>query len=51
MIKLFKAIYDQENNKFNITFLQDIEIEKNDEFQGFETAIVCMMQSKTNEFN
>jgi len=48
MIKLFKAIYDQENNKFNITFLQDIEIEKNAEFQGFETAIVCMMQSKTN---
>ena len=48
MIKLFKAIYDQKNNKFNITFLQDIEIEKNDEFQGFETTIVCMMQSKTN---
>ena len=50
MIKLFKVIYNHESNKFDITFLQDIEIEKNNEFQGFETSIVCMLQIKKNGY-
>ena len=31
MIKLFKVIYHDKNNRFHITFLQDIEIEKTNE--------------------
>jgi hypothetical protein len=49
MIKLFKVIYDHESNRFDVLFLQNIEIEKINEFKGFERSITCMMQNKKDE--
>ena len=49
MIKLFKVIYDHESNRFDVSFLQNIEIEKINEFKGFERSITCMMQNKKDE--
>ena len=49
MAKLYKVhYYEKSDDKIKLEFLQDIEIETNDEFQGFNGDIVCMMQSQYN---
>ena len=49
VIKLYKVQYNEKSkDKIKIEFLQDVEIETNDEFQGFNEDIVCMMQSHSN---
>ena len=48
MIKLFTAMYNQEKNRFNIAYLQDIETEEINEFEGFETSIDCILQNKND---
>ena len=49
VIKLYKVQYNEKNkDKIKLEFLQDVEIETNDEFQGFNGDIVCMMQSQHN---
>ena len=45
-IKLFKAIYDEDISKNKIEFVQDIELERNINFTGFEGAITCITQTK-----
>ena len=45
MIKLFKIVYNKENNDIKIKFIQDIIIETINEFKGFEKPINCMIQS------
>ena len=48
-IKLYKVRYYEKNNdKIKFEFLQDIEIETNDKFQGFNGDIICMLQSRSN---
>ena len=52
IIKLFKVLYNEENNDKNndndiiITFIQEIIIDKNDNFEGFNKPISCITQSK-----
>ena len=46
MIKLYKIEYKKNNNESKIIYIQDIIIEKNDEFEGFENAISCITQSQ-----
>ena len=46
MIKLYKIEYDKNKNESKIIYIQDIIIEKNDEFEGFENAISCIAQSQ-----
>jgi len=49
VIKLYVVHYYEENgDKIKLEFLQDVEIETNDEFQGFNGNITCMMQSHRN---
>ena len=49
VIKLYEVhYYEESDDKIKIEFLQDIEIKTNDEFQGFNGNIICMMQSKNN---
>ena len=49
MIKLYKVEYNEKgNDKINIEYLQDIIIETNDEFKGFDNNIICMNQSQNN---
>ena len=49
VIKLYKVQYNEESHdKIKIEFLQDVEIENNDKFQGLNGDIVCMMQSHRN---
>ena len=45
MIKLFKIINIENENKIEIQYIQDIVIEINNEFLGFEGTINCMVQS------
>ena len=44
-IKLYKVIYSSKAFNIKIEYLQDIEFEKNDEFEGFEGAVSCIIQS------
>ena len=49
VIKLYEVhYYEESDDKIKLQFLQDIEIETNDEFQGFNGNITCMMQSHRN---
>ena len=49
VIKLYEVhYYEESDDKIKLEFLQDIEIETNDEFQGFNGNIICMMQSHSN---
>jgi len=47
MIKLYKVEKDK-SDKINIKYLQDIEIEINKNFKGFNSNIECMMQSQSD---
>jgi hypothetical protein len=49
-IKLYKVIFDKKDNDNKIEFVQDIEFERNKEFNGFEGAVSCIIQAK-NESN
>ena len=44
-IKLYKVIFSDQTYKTRIEYLQDIEFEKNDKFEGFEGPISCITQS------
>ena len=50
MIKLYKVQYNEKekNDKINIEFLQDIVIERNEKFTGFNSNIECMMQCQSD---
>ena len=50
MIKLYRVQYNENNkkDKIMIEFLQDIEIETNDKFTGFNSNIECMMQRQSD---
>ena len=49
MIKLYKVEYNEKgNDKINIEYLQDIIIETNDEFKGFDNNIICINQNQSN---
>ena len=50
IIKLYRIQFNKENkeNKFKIEFLQDIVIETNDKFTGFNSNIECMMQRQSD---
>ena len=45
IIKLFKIIYDNDFSEIEIQYIQDIEFENNDEFNGFDQQINCICQS------
>ena len=46
IIKLFKLIRSENIKETKIEYLQDIEVEKNDNFKGFNCAISSITQSK-----
>ena len=46
-IKLYRINFDDEENFSNIEYLQDIEFEYNNDFQGFETIVTSIIQSNT----
>jgi hypothetical protein len=49
MIKLYKVQYNEKgNDKINIEYLQDIIIEDNVKFTGYDKNIICMAQSQNN---
>ena len=50
MIKLYKVQYNEKekNDKINIEFLQDIIIERNEKFTGFNSNIECMTQCQSD---
>ena len=49
MIKLYKVQYNEKgNDKINIEYLQDIIIEDNVKFTGYDKNIICMTQSQSN---
>ena len=48
MIKLYRVQYNEKKDKIMIEFLQDIEIETNDKFTGFNSNIECMMQHQSD---
>ena len=50
MIKLYKIQYNEKNKKDNIKIkeLQDIVIENNDSFTGFNSNIECIMQCQSD---
>ena len=49
VIKLYEVhYYEESDDKIKFEFLQDVEIETNDEFQRFNGNITCMMQSHRN---
>ena len=50
MIKLYRVQYNEEKekDKIKIEFLQDIVIETNDKFTGFNSNIECMMQRQSD---
>ena len=45
-IKLFKVIYSEKAYNNKIEFVQNIEFERNKDFNGFEGAISCIIQIK-----
>ena len=45
VIKLFKIEFGEKNDT-KIQYMQDIELEENDEFEGFDSPINCIIQSK-----
>ena len=45
-IKLFEIFHENEENGNSLEYLQDIEFEYSDEFQGFEMTVTCINQSK-----
>ena len=45
-IKLFKVIYSEKARNNKIEFVQDIEFERNKDFNGFEGAVSCITFSK-----
>ena len=45
-IKLFKVIYSEKSSDNKIEFVQDIEFERNKDFNGFEGAVSCVIQAK-----
>jgi len=45
MIKLFKIKYNKIFKNTSIEYIEDIIIEENDEFNGFEGPISCITQS------
>ena len=47
-IKLFKVIYSEKARNNKIEFVQDIEFERNKDFNGFEGAVSCITLSKNN---
>ena len=47
MIKLYRVIYNKQNN-FEIEFLQDILIDKTDDFEGFKRTVNCIIQDQNN---
>ena len=50
MIKLYKVQYNgkETNDKIKIEFLQEIQIETNEKFEGFNSNIECMMQRQND---
>ena len=48
MIKLFKINKNENIEKTTIEFVQDIEIEKDNKFNGFKGPVSCIVQSKKN---
>lgn len=50
MIKLYKITKNQDKSKmYNPQYLQDIVIDINDDFGGFNGTINCIIQSKKME--
>ena len=47
MIKLYR-VQSKEENKIEIEFLQDIVLETNDKFTGFNSNIECMIQRQSD---
>ena len=45
-IKLFKVIYSERAIDNKIEFVQDIEFERNNDFNGFDGAVSCIIQAK-----
>jgi len=49
MIKLYKVQYNEKSNdKINVEYLQDIIIEADEKFKGFDKNIICMMQCQSS---
>ena len=50
IIKLYKVQYNEKEktDKIKIEFLQDIEIETNEKFEGFNSNIECMIQRQSD---
>ena len=48
VIKLYKILYGNKPYFTKIEYIQDIEIEINEKFGGFESAITCILQSTIN---
>ena len=46
-IKLFQILKENEEKGYSLQYLQDIEFEDNDEFQGFEMTVTCITQSES----
>ena len=46
VIKLFRIIFSEKKTDTKIKYIQDIEIEENDEFEGFDSPINCIIQNK-----
>ena len=47
MIRLYRVIYNDETN-FDIEFLQDILIDKTEDFEGFKRTVNCIIQDQNN---
>jgi len=45
-IKLFKVIYSEKASNNKIEFVQDIEFERNEKFNGFDAAVSSIIQTK-----
>ena len=45
-IRLYKLILDKRNKCWKIGYIDEIDIKKNEKFDGFEKPIYCIMQSK-----
>ena len=48
MIKLYKIIYNKKFTETKIEYIQDIEIDQNNNFKGFKGPISSILQSKKN---
>ena len=49
-IKLFKVIYSEKACDNKIEFVQNIEFERNKDFNGFEGAISCIIQTQKENY-